>query len=71
MRIRVEVFFTTKSHKVLHKGITKKKFDFYGYREDVHMAQTLTYLKLSGYKFGLLTKFNVRHLKDGIKRVIF
>ena len=38
---------------------------------DIHMAQILTYLKLSGCKLGLLANFNVRHLKDGIKRVIF
>ena len=37
---------------------------------DVHMAQILTYLKLSGCKLGLLANFNVKHLKDGIKRVI-
>ncbi|MCK4407391.1 MAG: hypothetical protein KAV44_06925 [Bacteroidales bacterium] len=35
------------------------------------MAQIHTYLKLSGCKLGLLANFNVRHLKDGIKRVIF
>lgn len=37
---------------------------------DIHMAQILTYLKLSKCKLGLLVNFNVRHLKDGIKRVI-
>ena len=37
---------------------------------DIHMAQILTYLKLSECKLGLLVNFNVRHLKDGIKRVI-
>ncbi|MBN1650700.1 MAG: GxxExxY protein [Bacteroidales bacterium] len=37
---------------------------------DIHMAQILTYLKLSECKLGLLANFNVRHLKDGIKRVI-
>ncbi len=37
---------------------------------DIHMAQILTYLKLSGCKLGLLANFNVRHLKDGIKRVV-
>jgi GxxExxY protein len=37
---------------------------------DVHFAQILTYLKLSGCKLGLLVNFNVRHLKDGIKRVV-
>jgi GxxExxY protein len=37
---------------------------------NVHMAQILTYMKLSGCKLGLLINFNVKHLKDGIKRVI-
>ena len=37
---------------------------------DIHLAQILTYLKLSGCKLGLLTNFNVSHLKNGIKRVI-
>jgi GxxExxY protein len=37
---------------------------------DVHMAQTLTYMKLGNYKLGLLINFNVIMLKDGIKRII-
>ena len=37
---------------------------------DIHLAQTLTYLKLGNYKLGLLINFNVVRLKDGIKRVI-
>ncbi len=37
---------------------------------DIHMAQILTYLKLSGCHLGLLVNFNVKHLRDGIKRVI-
>lgn len=37
---------------------------------DVHLAQTLTYLKLSGCKLGLLMNFNVSILKNGIKRVV-
>jgi len=37
---------------------------------DIHLAQTLTYLKLGNYKLGLLINFNVVLLKDGIKRVI-
>ena len=37
---------------------------------NVHLAQTLTYLKLGNYKLGLLINFNVVKLKDGIKRVI-
>ncbi len=37
---------------------------------DVHVAQVLTYLKLSGCKIGLLLNFNVASLKHGIKRLI-
>lgn len=37
---------------------------------DVHLAQTLTYLKLGNYKLGLLMNFNVSQLRIGIKRVI-
>lgn len=37
---------------------------------DVHLAQLLTYLKLSKCKLGLLINFNVALLKNGIKRVI-
>ena len=36
----------------------------------VHMAQLMTYLKLSGCRVGFLINFNVLSLKDGIKRVI-
>lgn len=37
---------------------------------DVHTAQVLTYLKLSGAKVGLILNFNVLKLTDGIKRLI-
>ncbi|MHB8581112.1 MAG: GxxExxY protein [Ignavibacteriaceae bacterium] len=37
---------------------------------DVHIAQTLTYLRLSGCKLGLLLNFYTKSLKDGIKRLI-
>ncbi|MEO6693830.1 MAG: GxxExxY protein [Ignavibacteria bacterium] len=36
---------------------------------DIHFAQVLTYLKLSGCKIGLLLNFNVMSLKNGIKRI--
>jgi len=36
---------------------------------DVHIAQTLTYMKLGDYKLGLLINFNVFRLKNGIKRL--
>ncbi len=35
----------------------------------VHYAQTLTYLKLSGLKLGLLINFNTKTLKEGIHRI--
>lgn len=37
---------------------------------DVHLAQILTYLKLSDCKLGLLINFNVAILKNGIRRVV-
>jgi GxxExxY protein len=36
----------------------------------IHQAQLLSYLKLSECKVGLLINFNVKVLKDGIKRVV-
>jgi GxxExxY protein len=36
----------------------------------IHAAQLLSYLKLSGYRLGLLINFNVIHLKDGIQRFV-
>ena len=35
----------------------------------IHEAQLLTYLKLTGIRSGLLINFNVRFLKDGLKRM--
>lgn len=37
---------------------------------DIHLAQVLTYLKLSNNKIGLLINFNVLQLIKGLKRVI-
>jgi GxxExxY protein len=36
----------------------------------VHLAQMITYLKLSNCKLGLLINFNVPKIKEGIKRII-
>ena len=36
----------------------------------VHVAQTLSYMKLSKKQLGLIINFNVLHLKDGIKRLV-
>jgi GxxExxY protein len=36
----------------------------------VHEAQLLSYLKLGGYRAGLLINFHASRLKDGIKRMV-
>jgi len=36
----------------------------------VHVAQLLTYMKLTGCRVGLLINFNVAVLKKGIKRLV-
>ncbi len=35
----------------------------------IHSAQLLTYLKLSGHRLGLLINFNVKTIRNGIKRL--
>ena len=37
---------------------------------DVHIAQVLTYLKFGKKNIGLLINFNVKSLKNGLKRLI-
>ncbi|MCL2709338.1 MAG: GxxExxY protein [Planctomycetaceae bacterium] len=37
---------------------------------DLHLAQVLTYLRISGCRLGLLINFNTVLLKDGIRRVV-
>ncbi len=37
---------------------------------DIHLAQVLTYLKLSDCKLGLLINFNVTLIKNGIRRMV-
>ena len=36
----------------------------------VHISQVLSYLKATDYPLGLLINFNVKVLKDGIKRLV-
>jgi GxxExxY protein len=36
--------------------------------EPIHDAQLITHLRLGGWKLGLLMNFNVKLLKDGLKR---
>jgi GxxExxY protein len=37
----------------------------------IHQAQLLTYLKLSGCKIGFLLNWNVKLMKNGIRRVVY
>ena len=37
----------------------------------IHEAQLLTYLKLGGWKVGLLINFNVPVLRQGIRRMVY
>ena len=37
----------------------------------IHDAQLLTYLRLGGWKVGLLINFNVPRLRDGIRRKVY
>ena len=37
---------------------------------DIHLAQTLTYLRFLNLKLGMLLNFNSLLMKDGIKRVV-
>ena len=37
---------------------------------DLHLAQTLTYLRLSGCKLGMLINFNTILFKNGVRRVV-
>jgi GxxExxY protein len=36
----------------------------------IHQAQLLTYMKLADISIGLLINFNVKYLKNGIKRMV-
>jgi len=37
----------------------------------VHLAQVLSYLKLGNFTLGYLLNFNVAHMRDGIRRVVY
>ena len=37
---------------------------------DIHIAQLLTYMKIAKIRIGLIINFNVKLLKDGIRRFV-
>ncbi len=37
----------------------------------LYQAQLITYLKMTGCRLGYLMNFNVRHFKDGFKRMVY
>jgi hypothetical protein len=67
-----------KVHKVLGPGLLESSYEeclFYEIKSveslnDIHLAQILTYLKLSQCKLGLLINFNTVLFKNGVRRVI-
>ncbi|HEY0740202.1 MAG TPA: GxxExxY protein [Chryseosolibacter sp.] len=38
--------------------------------EDVHLSQVITYLRLTECEVGLLINFNVKVLKNGLRRIV-
>jgi len=36
----------------------------------IHHSQLLTYMRLTGTRLGLILNSNVRHLRDGISRLV-
>jgi len=38
--------------------------------EPIHMAQLLTYLRLSGHRIGFLINWNTTRIRDGIRRLV-
>lgn len=60
-------------HKILGPGLFESAYEFSLEQESIsnlHIAQLLTYLKLSKLKLGLIINFNVPVLKNGIKRMV-
>jgi len=55
-------------HRTLGPGLLESAYE--ACLTPIHQAQLLSYLKLSGCKVGLLINFNVKVVKDGIRRVV-
>jgi len=52
-----------------YRGVCDRRFSV-AKMAKIHAAQLVTYLKLSDCQVGLLINFNVRVLKEGIRRII-
>ena len=84
LKLRNIPFQRQNEFQVIYKDIIAKtyKFDFLiddkiivelkavSELNDVHEAQVLSYLKAAKLKVGLLINFNVKMLKNGIKRLV-
>lgn len=55
---------------ILVEGLVVVELKTVAKLEPVHLAQMMTYLKLSGCEVGLLINFNVPRLVDGVRRVV-
>jgi GxxExxY protein len=63
-KIVLDAAFKVHSYKVLIENKSVKEV------KDIHVAQLLGYLRLSGISLGFLFNFNVRSFKDGIRRIV-
>ena len=55
---------------LLVNGVLVVEVKAIGKLAPIHSAQLLSYLKLGGYRAGLVINFNVPRLKDGIRRLV-
>ncbi len=63
--INLKVMFNLRTGRVWGSSRAAKRL------EPIHIAQVLSYLKLSGCRVGLLINFNVKILKAGIRRLVY
>jgi GxxExxY protein len=55
---------------LLVEGILVVEIKSVAVLSEVHIAQTINYMKLGNYEIGLLMNFNVVRLKEGIRRLL-
>jgi len=61
---------STLTEQIIGAAIEVHKHWGPGLYEEIHEAQLLTYMKLTGCRVGLLINFNVPVLTKGIKRMV-